>query len=72
MSTSRSDGNGSGNGSKSGIGSMFKRAVAAHIANAESTEAPPLREGIEQIVCAHCGAPRHDEERICRFCKHAV
>jgi hypothetical protein len=52
---------------------MFKRAVAAHAAKSEATPAmAPVRDGIEQLVCAHCGAPRHDEERICRFCKQAI
>ena len=53
------------------FGSMFKRAVAAHAAKSEAT-GPAVREGIEQIVCTHCGAPRQNEERICRYCKQAV
>jgi hypothetical protein len=60
MSTSASD------GKKSGVGSLFKRAIEERRDIAPPSA--PVPEKMELRSCAKCGAPRKQEELICTFC----
>jgi hypothetical protein len=86
MSTSSSDGSGSGSGAKPapdapakaggvGVAGLFARAVAAQkekAAQPSAVDMKPVEAGVEHLTCGKCGAPRQQEERVCRFCGERI
>ena len=52
-----------------GVAGLFAKAVAAQQAKGPAPKA--IDAGVENLVCAHCGAPRkkdEKEERVCSYC----
>jgi hypothetical protein len=54
--------------SKTGIGSLFKRAVEAQKEKQGDASAAPVPERMELPTCSGCGAPRKKEELVCAYC----